>query len=269
MLDRASSPFPLLEISNLNDFDTVSAEDLEASRQLLGLTPPEFAESLGWSLRKYQRTLEATREKGFADRDTALAIRGLAHVLLGSEEEDAAIGTGIMEVPLRDDGRFLKGRVFPHILEDVAATSGEWTAQVTPHLLELVAKRAIQGKPITYGEAATTLEERDLTRRVWPRTLYGMPLGAICRALLALSKETGERIPLLSVIVVRASGEPGTGIDNFLKDFLTLHEPKAEHRKLLVRLKKDRAGLVKEMQEEVFAYPNWPGVFRALKGSVR
>ena len=31
--------------------------------------------------------------------------------------------------------------------------------------------------------------KRGLTRRVWPRTLYGMPLGAICSALMTLSEE--------------------------------------------------------------------------------
>jgi len=268
----SEAPLRLMALGTPDDFDTVGADDIEACRRALHLTPPEFAEHFGWSLRKYQRVLEAAREADFVDRDTALAVRGLLDVLLGADDEGPATAVTDTDGLLwgNDDARtFLGGRVFPSILPDVAESSGPWTAQVTPHLLRLVAERAVRGKPITYGEAATTLEERNLTKRVWPRTLYGMPLGAICRALMTLGREADIRIPLLSAIVVKASGQPGPGIDDLIRVFVKQCETGDRRKELLTRLKRDRAALIQELQDEIFAFPHWPGVLHALSVGIR
>ncbi|MXP65640.1 hypothetical protein E0493_20020 [Roseomonas sp. M0104] len=260
-------PLRLIALDAPEAFDTVEAADIEAARRALQLTPPEFAEQLGWSLRKYQRTLEAAQDDGFVVRDVALAVRGLVDVLLGADDDGPAESITDIDVTLSTNSAakaFLGGRVFPAILPNIAANSGEWTAQVTPHLLRLVAARAMRGKPITYGAAATTLEERGLTKRVWPRTLYGMPLGAICDAMMLLSREGGMRIPLLSAIVVKASGQPGTGIDGMIKKFIKQHEESGRAKELLVRLRRDREALIQELQGEVCTFPHWPGVVRAL-----
>ena len=87
----------ILALDNVEAFDTVEADDIEACRRVLGYTPAEFAEQLGWSLRRYQRALEAAREDTFAERDVALAVRGLVDVLLGTEDSalvvDAEVGS--------------------------------------------------------------------------------------------------------------------------------------------------------------------------------
>lgn len=257
----------LLTLETPDAFDTIEADDLEACRRVLSLTPPEFAEQLGWSLRKYQRILEAAREDSFVNRDTALAVRGLLSVLLGADEEDTATGISEPDMILWEGPSakaFLNGGSYPKIMPEICEGVGKWTADVVPHLFRLVAGRAVREKTITYGEAATTLEEKKLTRRVWPRTLYGMPLGVICDSLMLLSKKTGLRIPLLSVIVVRASGQPGTGVDGMIKKFVRQHESKDQARELLIRLKRDRASLVADLQDEVFKFQDWPGVIRAL-----
>lgn len=264
------TPLRIMALTDPDDFDAVTPADVEACRRGLSLTPPEFAEYLGWSARKYQRVLEAAREDAFVSRDTALAVRGLAHVLLGSDGESTASPSDV-GLNLLNEGTaklFLGGKVFPHILPSIARESGEWTAEVTPHLLRLIAERAVRGKLIKYGEAATTLEERKLTKRVWPRTLYGMPLGAICNALMALGHEGRIRIPLLSVIVVRADGEPGEGLDGMIKKYVRQYETREAAEDVLARIRRDRAALIKEMQDEVFSFGNWPGVLRALDVSV-
>ncbi len=268
-MDQNAPSLQIMSLTTLEDFDTVPVDEIEVCRRAVGATAPEFAEQLGWSARKYQRTLEAAREAdGYVDRDVALAVRGLVHVLLGDDDESA---TGvILENDLMPCGdgnaqSFLGGQVFPHVLQEVSESAGEWTKEVMHPLFRLIAGRALRRKLITYGEAATTLEENGLTKRVWPRTLYGMPLGAICSALLKLGQE-GEkpRIPLLSVIVVRASGEPGPGLDPIIRDFIKQYETGEQARENLARLKRDRTSLVKELQEEVFDFPHWPGVLHAL-----
>lgn len=210
--------------------------------------------------------MEAAREDTFAERDVALAVRGLVDVLLGTEDSalvvDAEVGSPLPTK--REDVTFFSARIFPDILTNVGEGSGPWTASVTPHLLRLVAERATKSKRITYGEAATTLEAAGLATRAWPRTLYGMPLGAICNALLILGQQAGVRIPLLSTIVVKASGQPGEGINGMIRDFVKQYEESDQAKELLIRLKRDREGLIAELQQEVFAFQHWAGVLRAL-----
>ncbi|UWQ20114.1 hypothetical protein [Jannaschia sp. W003] len=249
----------LMRLSSPEAFDDVPPEAVEQARQLLGLTPSEMAGHLDWSARKYARVLEAARERGAVERDVALAVRGLLEALKDSD---------LVAPPrLEDDGSFLGGRSFTEIFENRRKEAGGWSADVAPHLLWLLAERATSGAgPISYGEAATMLEDRKLTHRVWPRTAYGSPLGLICWSLLDLGKATGERIPLLSVIVTRSGGDPSDGIDGLIELFLKQNTSKPERKEQLARLRKDRSALVQEMQAEVFRFPHWPGVVRALLG---
>jgi len=261
------TPVRILTLASPDAFDTVEADDIEACRRAFGFSPSEFAEQLGWSVRKYQRTLEAAREDRFAERDVALAVRGLVDLLIGSSSEGESNSvTESWTTPIAGpDSRALFGkRVVPDIMSNILDECGEWTAGVTPHLLRLVAGRAVRRKLITYGEAATTLEEAHLASRVWPRTLYGMPLGAMCNATMALSRKTGVRIPLLSTIVVKGSGQPGSGVDGMIRKFVKQQETEDRAKEMLARLKRDRDGLIGELQREVFDFGHWPGVIWAL-----
>lgn len=245
-------------LSNVDQFDYVTADDIEDARQSLSLTPSEMAAALDWSPRKYSRVLDAAREAEAVSRDFALAVRGLVEV------SGARYGKPADFV---DDGEFLDGRTFETIFRDHCDAEGGWSAEVAPHLLRLLAERAVLGAgSISYGEAATTLEERGLTHRVWPRTAYGRPLGLICKAILGLSKETGTRIPLISVIVTKAGGDPSDGIDGLLKGYLKLHESKPLRKAKIARLRTDRAAMIQELQNEALQYRHWPGVVRALLG---
>lgn len=257
----------LLDLNEPSDFDTVSAADIEAARQEVGFTQTELASYLDWSPRKYGRTLDAANEKGFVDRDFALAVRCLIGLMAGP-------GTGpaksLFDRPNpqweRDKARvFADRRTFAWIMEGIAGRSGEWTSEVTPPLFRLVARRAVEGRTVTYGEAATTLEDAGLTRRVWPRTLYGMPLGGMCEAAMDLARETGVRVPLLSSIVVTAGGPPGEGINGMILSFMKQHETGSALREAIARIRRDRAALVAELQQEVFDFRDWPGVLRALE----
>jgi hypothetical protein len=252
---------PILKIralSHVDQFDDVTADDIEEARQSLSLTPSEMAAALDWSARKYSRVLDAAREAEAVSRDFALAVRGLVEI---SGERYGKPADFV------DDGEFLDGRTFETIFIDHCDAEGGWSAEVAPHLLRLLAERAALGAgSISYGEAATTLEERGLTHRVWPRTAYGRPRGLICKALLDLGEKTGLRIPLISVIVTKAGGDPSDGIDGLLKAYLKLHTPKPLRKEKIARLRTDRAAIIQELQNEALQYRHWPGVIRALLG---
>jgi hypothetical protein len=72
------------------------------------------------------------------------------------------------------------------------------------------------------------------------------------------------RIPLLSSIVISAGGEPGPGLDVMIKRFVKQYETASTAAEIVTRIKRDRAALMKEIQAEVFAFDNWPGVLTAL-----
>lgn len=258
-MPRVTAPASkIAALTHVDQFDNVTADDIEEARQSLSLTPSEMAAALDWSVRKYSRTLDAAREAEAASRDFALAVRGVIEVSgeRYAESQDVV-----------DDGLFLKGQTFEAIFERHCDSECGWSAEVAPHLLRLLVERvALKAGTIAYGEAATTLEERGLTHRVWPRTAYGRPLGLICQAILDLSSETGERIPLISVIVTKAGGDPSDGIDDQIKAYLKLHYQKPLQKEKIAQLKKDRSALIQELQEEALQYRHWPGVVRALLG---
>ncbi|MGD9917197.1 MAG: hypothetical protein AB7U46_04210 [Paenirhodobacter sp.] len=250
--------FKLSALTKVSQFDDVTADDIEEARQSLSLTPSEMAEALGWSPRKYSRTLNAARDEEVVSRDFALAVRGLIEV---SGDRHGKLRHSV------DDEAFLNGKTFEHIFRRNCDAIGGWSAEVAPHLLRLLVERVAHGGGvISYGETATMLEERGLTHRVWPRTAYGRPLGLICRALLDLGKQTEERIPLLSVIVTKAGGDPAEGIDGLLRDYLNLYELETLRKKKLAEFRQDRSALINEMQREALRYKHWSGVVRALLG---
>lgn len=252
--DSENTPM-IKTLANIEAFSFVTADDIEEARQSLLLTPSEMASALDWSERKYKRTLEAARDTEFVSRDVALAVRALMEIT------DGRVPT--LEIAEADENIF-GGRTFD-FLTAFLETEGGWSAEVAPPLLRLLVERTLLGAgTISYGEAATTLEERNLTHRVWPRTAYGRPLGYICRALLALSEETGKRIPLISVIVTKAEGDPSDGIDGLIAEYLKKIDAEDIRKKKLAMLRQDRSTLIRELQEEVSEYKHWPSVLRAL-----
>lgn len=259
MLKKITLALKIESLTQLDQFDEVTAHDIEEARQSLNFTPSEMADALDWSPRKYSRALDAAREADAVNRDFALAVRGVVEVW-GRHRDGSQ--------DMIDDGIFINGQTFETIFENLCKSESEWSARVAPHLLKLLAKRAeLGGGAISYGDAATTLEEQGLINRVWPRTPYGRPLGLICKALLELGEQTGERIPLISVIVTKAGGDPSDGIDGHLKNFFKLHEPKSVRKEKIAMLKQNRSEIIQELQQEALQYPHWPGVVRALLGS--
>jgi hypothetical protein len=129
------------------------------------------------------------------------------------------------------------------------ALDGNQTYQVRARAaLPMLVQLAHAGRDITYGKLAEPLGMKN------PRTL-NYPLGCIGQAIESLSKKWGESIPVIQCLVVnQGTGLPGEGVGWFVRD-------KGEFASLPLR--KQRA-IIRGIHAEVFAYPRWHDVLRAL-----
>ena len=253
----------IAEINDITDCDHVAADEIEECRKQLGCTPAELADHLGWSTRKYQRVVEAAKEDGDTPRDVVLSLFGLSKLL-----NTSAVGQTDRKAPASSKSLFFgKGADYTEVIDkectDQLNQGHKWTAEITPPILRELAIRASQGLRITYNDLAEKLESAG-SKRVWPRTAYGRPLGSVCKVINELSRTAKKRIPLLSVIVVKQDGGPGEGFDDMTKEFFSLHEAN-QYRELMARMRSERNVMVTQLQQEVFEFPHWEEVVRVLK----
>ena len=231
----------------LDDFDDLDAKAVEDVRKAIGMTTVSFAEALGWSTRKYQRVLEAATDDGAVSRDVALAVYGLAYFLSIESKSDSDT------VELRDVDHP------PRFFSDIAGTEDSWTVNIAPYLMQGLVQRAQAGQTTTYGSEAERLEEAGKTKRMWPRTVYGHPLGLICEACIRIGSIKGKPVPLLTAIVVAQSGEPGTGFDAMVQRHYK-HRFGPGYKEMWRDYKKNRVQTVIQIQNEVFSFPYWDRV---------
>jgi hypothetical protein len=236
----------ILDVMDLNDFDGVTKQVVENTRKALGVTSSEIADQLGWAHRKYQRLLEAAEEDGAINRDMALAIYGLARLKLSKK----AVSTGFSQSVVLE--------TVPIIFSHLAGNEDSWRVKVAPYLMRNLIELAKKGSTTTYGAEAERLEDAGRTDRVWPRTVYGHPLGLICDVCMSLSQVEGRRVPLLSSIVVAKSGLPGPGIDGMVQRFLRTHDD--NHKDSWREFRSDRAAGIASLQQEVFNFRHWDEV---------
>lgn len=248
----------VIEVATIEDCDQVTSEVVENTRRALGMSSLEFSETLGWSQRKYQRTLDAASEDGLVPRDVALAVRGILSILSsdGLQEPTELQSPGAPSSPVGDE--------VPEIFQELADSPGSWTERIAPHIMRVLSDRASRGALITYGELAETLEDAGLTKRVWPRTAYAHPLGLVCSVCIELGKIRDQRIPLLTAIVVRSAGEPGVGFDGMVRHFLKKQE-KGAYQDAWKRFKANRTAEIAVLQQEVFDFPYWSEVLKAAQ----
>ena len=114
--------------------------------------------------------------------------------------------------------------------------------------LPILVRQAKAHQTMFYGELAAELGAPN------PRTM-NYPLGAIGQALLNLGKTWGRPVPPIQALVVnRATGLPGDGIEVFAPSAEAFKKASRQKRQLIVRL----------MLNEVFTYPDWDLVLEAL-----
>ena len=110
---------------------------------------------------------------------------------------------------------------------------------------------AATSSEISYGEIADKLARHlKIDGRIFP-TKIGLVAGTLMHRLL----EYDATIPLINVLVVeRVKRLPSSGVDYFLKERFRIRSFSDARRGELI----DRAA------KEVYAYPDWPRIFRKV-----
>lgn len=114
--------------------------------------------------------------------------------------------------------------------------------------LPVLVRQALSGAPIFYEELADELAMSN------PRNLNYV-LGSVGQSLIELGLKWNETIPPIQCLVInRTDGLPGQGFGWFMPD-------KAKWKALT---KREKAVLVKAVMQQIYAYPRWLDVLRAL-----
>jgi hypothetical protein len=104
---------------------------------------------------------------------------------------------------------------------------------------------------ITYGEIALRLSH-DLNLK---RTIFPLQIGGVVGTLMKQLWELDDSIPPINVLVVRGSSKkPSEGVDDFLADWFNLPHGRVSDRR--------RDELIERAATDVYAYANWPEVYR-------
>ncbi|MCC6798195.1 MAG: hypothetical protein IT366_23985 [Candidatus Hydrogenedentes bacterium] len=114
--------------------------------------------------------------------------------------------------------------------------------------LPLLVRQAQACQPIYYSNLASELSMPNARN-------LNFVLGSIGVTINELSDKWGENIPPIECLVInKATGLPGSGVDHFL----TNNKPNAPLSRVQKRI------LVQNTLAEIFIYPKWPHVLRAL-----
>jgi hypothetical protein len=114
--------------------------------------------------------------------------------------------------------------------------------------LPLLARQALSGAPIFYEELANELAMPN------PRNLNYV-LGSVGQSLIELGVQWNESIPPIQCLVIsQTNGLPGQGFGWFMPD-------KDKWKSLT---KREKAVLVKAVMQQIYSYPRWLEVLRAL-----
>lgn len=131
-----------------------------------------------------------------------------------------------------------------------------WRKTVIPHALPILIRWAEEGEAHTYGDLAQELHDlygHDIKPR---KDLYGTVAGGVAQALQWLSEQWKEPVPPLHTIVVnKATRFAGDGAINIAKVYFAGKKLDTEE---------DRRAHLKQAMDDVFTYPDWDRVARAL-----
>lgn len=143
---------------------------------------------------------------------------------------------------------------FDWTLVDLAHS--KWRSQVIPDALPILIKWAQQGDPLTYSKLAQELHDHyghDIKPR---KDIYGAVAGGVAQAIQWLSEQWQEPIPPLHAIVInKHTKHPGEGAITISPSYFIGKKLDTED---------ERRAHLREAMEDVFTYPDWKRVARAL-----
>ena len=127
------------------------------------------------------------------------------------------------------------------------------TALRTHRAILPLIQQALRGEPITYLGLKRIVEPHENNNWALHYRFVAGRVGDICEAL---SKELGERVPLLnSIITNQNTGLPSEGVDSYLARFLGFSEDRINRL-----TSSERDALARQAIQTVFDYDGWPRV---------
>lgn len=131
-----------------------------------------------------------------------------------------------------------------------------WRSQVIPDALPILIRWAQEGEAHSYSDLAQELHDNYGHEIKARKDLYGTVAGGVAQALQWLSEQWKRPIPPLHAIVVnKATKHPGEGA-------ITISPAYFAGKKL--DTEDERRVHLREAMEDVFTYPDWDRVARAL-----
>jgi hypothetical protein len=141
----------------------------------------------------------------------------------------------------------------------VPLAQSPWRSQVIPDALPVLIRWAQEGEPRSYSDLAQELHDI-YGHVIKPRKdLYGTVAGGVAQAIQWLSEQWNEPIPPLHAIVINKNTKhPGEGAIRVSPAYFAGKKLDTED---------DRREQLKEAMDDVFTYPDWDRVARALGAS--
>lgn len=121
--------------------------------------------------------------------------------------------------------------------------------------LPILINYARAGQTVTYQDLARELSTLGIHERDIHHRHIGRIAGSVADTLIDLGKQRDELLPPLSSLVVsKSDGQPGEGVDYFLRHYFELRAVPQETREAYVGM----------AQQAVFNYQAWEGVLHEL-----
>jgi hypothetical protein len=129
-----------------------------------------------------------------------------------------------------------------------------WTDVTTRIAFPIVLRRAMDGRPITYGELNSAVAARGGKPAM--ALTYRYTAGKIGDICAALADDTGMEVPPINAIIINEKkGLPSHGVDYYLARFL--HKPKSYIKQLSASA---RNAYAQQTMQRVYDYADWLAV---------
>ena len=136
----------------------------------------------------------------------------------------------------------------------------KWGAQTARAGFPILVEYAKRNEPITYKQWDQEISNRGLGKSKRPfYVVYRYPAGQIGDACAELSKQIGERIPPINLLVVNgATNFPGDGADPYIEEFY--REFLGKNKSPSELSKREKLAIIRRAHEEISQYRNWDEV---------
>ncbi len=143
-----------------------------------------------------------------------------------------------------------------------ALVGDSWTARTARRILPILVDLARRERRFTYGQLEAEDRRRSGTRKTMALA-YRHPLGTVGRACAEYADAIGRAVPPINALVHNeATQEPGSGVDQFIRDYAA---SALAHRPDRSRLRQaERQAILHEVYRRVFQFARWEQMLAAF-----